>query len=92
MGNVAVGPTEKCVRIQLEQFGRTKVERGDEPEAGKVRLFLVGSSGLKSKATAAVYMNYVRGKQSFTSLWMDAANDRLGNAIWRKVKLHCHVH
>lgn len=87
-GNVSLVSAERCVAAQLAHFGRVRVQRGEEPEAGKVRLFLRQSVGGKLRTTATVYLN---GEQGFSALWMDAQNDRLGTAVWRDIRHHCRV-
>jgi hypothetical protein len=80
--------TERCVRAELGQFGQVKVERGDKPEAGKVRLFLHRREAGKSSMAATIYLN---GVGNFSALWMDASSDRFGNAVWSDVKRNCRL-
>ena len=86
--NAPLASTERCVRADLARFGRVKVERGERPEAGKVRLFLLQREGGKLHTAATVYMNGVEG---FSALWMDATNQRLGNTIWHHVTRNCRL-
>lgn len=72
----------------LTSFGQIKIERGEMPEAGSVRFFLVGRSGRKDRARAAIYLG---GEPGATSVAMDSNSEKLGNAIWSGLKRRCHL-
>ncbi|MBW0007842.1 MAG: hypothetical protein JO335_09045 [Sphingomonas sp.] len=73
---------------ELAAFGRVEVERGEKPEAGKVRLYLLQRYAGKRHKAATIYIN---GVETFSALWMDATSDKLGNAIWHNLKRSCRL-
>ena len=85
----SVASTERCVAGALGPIGRVRIERGDVPEAGKVRFFLVGQSGHKELGRAVIYVD---GERGFSSVMMNATNDKLGNSVWRALKRRCRLH
>jgi hypothetical protein len=86
--NVSLPITERCVRSELRRFGDVKVERGEEPEAGKTRMFLAHTSAGMPSTVATIYLN---GERGFSALWMDANDSSLGNHIWRRLKRRCRL-
>ena len=84
--NTTLSLTERCVSAELRRFGQVRVERGNKPEAGKVRLFLLRQQGGKNHSVATIYMD---GFDRFSALWMDATSKRLGDAIWNNAKRRC---
>jgi len=87
-GKVALAATERCATVQLDHFGKVRVERGDEPEGGAVRLFLLAVSKPESQVVVTLYLD---GDTRFTTLAMDSDNQALGAEIWRSIKRNCGV-
>jgi hypothetical protein len=83
-GNGSLPAMDRCVRAQLEPFGRVRAEHGRKAEAGQTRFFLQQGS----REVAAVYLD---GEREHSFGWMDAPNHKLGAEIWRSIKLRCHL-
>jgi hypothetical protein len=85
---LSLAATERCVAKRLANFGSVRTERGEQPEAGKVRLFVARSPGRERRSLATVYLD---GDAAFSAVWMDASTDKLGNRIWRDLKPSCRL-
>jgi hypothetical protein len=83
-GHVSLSATARCVHAELSRFGPVKIERGEKPEAGDIRLFL----HRRGQLSATVYM---QGDSGFSSAWMDADSRTLGNRIWLSVTRNCRI-
>jgi hypothetical protein len=86
--NVSLASTEHCAANVLDRFGTTRIERGERPEAGKIRMFLLKRSGRTHHARATLTLN---GDVTFSSLWMDSESKKLGRAIWSELKKSCRL-
>ncbi|KQN04879.1 hypothetical protein ASE85_07795 [Sphingobium sp. Leaf26] len=85
--NRPIGFTTRCAARVLSQFGDVVSETGRNPEGGLIRLMLRAAPD--TKRSPPVLMAYFDGDANFSSVFMEASNRRVANAVWRGFKRQC---
>ncbi|WCT76588.1 hypothetical protein [Novosphingobium humi] len=85
--NISLNSSEKCAADVLSRFGQLEENKGYIPEGGVTRLFIRSfADGKRSRPTLTVSLH---GNARFSSVFMDATDDKKADAAWRQLQRQC---
>lgn len=83
----SLGITAECAARVLNQFGYVVREDGPKPEGGSIRLMLHTSP--VANHSPLILTAYFEGNLRFSSVFMDASDHRVADAVWQGFKRKC---